>query len=233
MRSSVRDGGLTARAPQPRLHRVPAARATPAAHPRSHRDPAVLARKRGLLESAHMTPLAAYAARLRARHGAGRLPDFDPAEAGVGARLLVLMEAPGPRAAPLRGGSGFVSCDNDSPTSATLWDLHRRVGTDRAAGVATWNVVPWYLGDERRIRPARRADLAAARPAIAELVTLLSELRVVLALGRVAAAGWRALGVDVPTIEAPHPSPQNLAARPHHRAEILDALRRAHRLSGL
>jgi uracil-DNA glycosylase len=189
------------------------------------------ARRRALLATApHMAPLVAYVERLRALHGADRVPDLDPVEAGVHAGILLLLEAPGPKGAPVRGGSGFASADNASPTSRTLLALHRDAGTDRAREVATWNVVPWYLGDERRIRAARSADLAAARPAMVELLGLLPRLRVVVLLGRAAASGWQSLAIsDVASIEAPHPSPQNLHARPEARGRILEALRAARR----
>ncbi len=194
--------------------------------------PGEQARRRALLASApHMAPLVAYVERLRARHGADRVPDFDPVEAGVRAGILLLLEAPGPKGAPVRGGSGFASADNASPTSRTLLALHREAGTDRAREVATWNVVPWYLGDERRIRAARAADLAAARPAMLELLGLLPQLQAVVLLGRTAATGWRSLGITgVAALEAPHPSPQNLHARPEARGRILEALRAARRL---
>lgn len=182
--------------------------------------------KRDLLGAPHMVDLVAYANRIRAERGADRVPDLDPTEGGIRAEVLLLLEAPGPKAAPNRGGSGFVSADNPSPTSATLRHLLAEAGIDRTR-MATWNVVPWYLGDDRRIRAARTADLRAGRPYVTELLGLLPALRVVVLVGRSARLAWQLQETDVPALACPHPSPQNLAARPDARALILAALREA------
>lgn len=46
-------------------------------------------------------------------------------------------------------------------------------------------------------------------------------------IGKHAARGWSRLGIDLPTVECPHPSPQNLNSRPQLRPQILEALREA------
>lgn len=211
--------------------------ATPAlAHlrrPRTNRDPESLARKRERLQAPRMAPLVAYVDGLRAEHGAGAVPDFAPDEAGVDARILLLLEAPGPKATVQRGGSGFVSPDNDDRTAENMWHLLGEAGVERRRDVVTWNVVPSYLGDGRKIRSASGSDLERARRAMATLIGLLHELRVVVLIGRSAARGWALLGLDVDVIEAPHPSPQNLNTRPHHRQLLLCALIEARRRAGL
>lgn len=160
------------------------------------------------------------------------MPDFDPTEAGVMARILLLLEAPGPKATRERGGSGFVSPDNDDATAQNMWWLLRDAGVNRRVEVVTWNVVPWYVGDDRKIRGATVFDLNEARPYVEELAGLLPDLGAVVLLGRKAAAGWARMGLDRPTIEAPHPSPVNLNPRPHLREEILRALIGARSLAG-
>ncbi|MDF1595714.1 MAG: uracil-DNA glycosylase [Acidimicrobiia bacterium] len=180
-----------------------------------------------------MVPLVAHVEQIRGERGTDRVPDFDPTEAGVEARVLLLLEAPGPRATRERGGSGFVSPDNNDATAENMWWLLREAGVDRRSEVATWNVVPWYVGDDHRIRGVRVGDLDEARPYVEELVTrLLPDLRVVLLLGRKASKGWARLKLDVPSIEAPHPSPVNLNSRPDHRQLIRDALVRARQGAG-
>ena len=154
------------------------------------------------------------------------MPWFDPTEAGIDAQILLLLEAPGRRAA-LERGSGFVSCDNDDQTAANLWHLLRESGIDRRSELATWNVIPWYLGDGTKIRPTRTADLEEAREATLELLRLLGRVRVVVLLGRAASKAWAALGIKGSAIEASHPSPLNLNTNPHRRDEILSALNKA------
>ncbi len=61
-----------------------------------------------------MAPLRAFAAAIRAMHGP--TPDFDPADGGTAARVLLLLETPGPAI----GRTGFVSLDNATGTSANL-----------------------------------------------------------------------------------------------------------------
>ena len=90
-----------------------------------------------------------------------------------------------------------------------------------------------YLGSERRIRAATVADLRAGVPWLEPFLGELGDLRAALLLGRSAARGWAALGASpVPAVPAPHPSPANLAARPHAREEIVAALHEARRLAG-
>jgi hypothetical protein len=41
-----------------------------------------------------------------------------------------------------RGGSGFISRNNDDRTAEATWDFMEEARIPRAATV-TWNVVPW------------------------------------------------------------------------------------------
>src|SRR6476659_4548988 len=75
--------------------------------PRSLRDEVVRIERRAMLTSPHVAPLAAFAQSLRdaaasgasivAQVGTGvyEVPDFDPLDGGIGARLLFLFEKPG------------------------------------------------------------------------------------------------------------------------------------------
>jgi uracil-DNA glycosylase len=81
--------------------------------PKTNADPIELARKRALLRESHVAPLTEFVERLRAAEGAV-VPWFDPTEGGVSARILLLLEAPGRKAALVaEGGSSFVSPDNN------------------------------------------------------------------------------------------------------------------------
>ncbi|MGY0234208.1 uracil-DNA glycosylase [Longispora urticae] len=202
--------------------------------PRTNREVAELARKQSLLTEPRIAPLTAHAARIRSERGADRVPDFDPTEAGVHAPILLLLEAPGARATRERHGSGFVSPDNNDQTAATMWHLLCDAGIDRSRDVVTWNVIPWYIGDDTKIRPASTRDLLAAEGYTRQLLALLPALKVVVLIGRKAAKGWSRLGIHtLRTIECPHPSPRNLNTRPADRQKILVALQDARRLAGL
>jgi len=193
--------------------------------PGANRDPAEIDRKLSLLGEQHVAPLTEFVERLRQSKPEAAVPYFDPTEAGVRARILLLLEAPGRRSA-LEAGSGFVSPDNDDQTARNMWQLLRDAGIDRGRDVVTWNVVPWYIGDGTKIRPTRASDLEEAREATRELLSLLPDIRVVVLFGRPAAA-WRSLGFNLEAIQASHPSPLNLNTRPERREEIRLALAEA------
>jgi hypothetical protein len=203
--------------------------------PRGHRDPAEVARKLSLLDAPHVAPLSAFVKRLQQLHGEAAVPWFDPTEAGVNAPILLLLEAPGPRSTTQRGGSGFISPDNNDMTAQNMWTLLREAKIDRATDVVTWNVVPWYLGTDTKLRNASATDLAEARSALVDLLGLLPHLRVVVLIGKPARLGWERIAADLPTtlptLHCPHASPTNINTRPEARPEILAALVEARRMA--
>ncbi len=182
--------------------------------PRGLREPAEVARRRAMLAEPHMAPLAAFAAGLRRR--GGEVPDLDPLDGGVGARLLLLLEKPGPKTSPARGGSGFVSADNDDPTAAASWAFLREAGIARPDRVL-WNTVPWWNGTIRFTPAERRAGLET----LPALLDLLPRLEVAILAGR-QAQGARAIleGRPVRLHASAHPSPQVRAANPARWREI-------------
>ncbi len=145
-------------------------------------DPAVRRQRLALLDAPHASPIAAYVRHLRAQDR-GYVPDFDPLDGGTGARMLVVLEKPGPRTVP-PAGSGFVSRDTDDPTARTLGRFMEQAGVPRS-GVAVWNVVPWWNGTMAMTTAEKR--LGAAQ--LAELLPLLPALRVAILAGN---AAWEA-----------------------------------------
>ncbi len=114
-----------------------------------------------------------------------------------------------------------------------MWGFFREAGIDRRCDIVAWNIVPWYLGDDRKIGEVRAIDIEDARPALLELLSLLPQLRVVVLFGRKAQAGWRRAqpSVEVPVLEAPHPSGRWLNGHPEDRAVIVAVLTEARRLA--
>jgi uracil-DNA glycosylase len=205
--------------------------ADPVLAPRANGDPREVKRKQQLLETPHIAPLTEFVRRLQAERDAG-VPWFDPTEAGVEARILLLFENPGRRADAAQG-SGFISPDNDDKSAQNMWGFFRDAGIERRRDVVAWNIVPWYLGDERKIGNVGVRDIEEARPALLELLGLLPELRVVILFGRKAQSGWRraAGSIDVPVLEAPHPSGRWLNGHPEDRAVIVARLREAREIA--
>lgn len=162
-----------------------------------------LAMRHALLGAAHVSPLSAFASRLR---GEGlELPDVDPLDGGVEARLLVLLETPGPRAV----GTGIVSLDNPSRTSSTLRGLLAEAGLPRSERVV-WNAVPQFVSTAARSRNASPAQARAALPLTQAFLDLLPNLEAALFCGRIAGgvAQLVRLPPGVARIVTFHPSPQ-------------------------
>eukprot|EP01046_Picozoa_sp_COSAG06_P083618 COSAG06_NODE_30503_length_538_cov_0.355353_1_plen_129_part_10 len=68
------------------------------------------------------------------------VPAPDPLDGGVGARMLLLLETPGP--AVLR--TGFVTRDSANGTAANLFRFLAEAGLSRA-DTLIWNAVPWLI----------------------------------------------------------------------------------------
>lgn len=186
-------------------------------------DPREAARRQLLLGEPHMQALAHHCRLLRSCYPEREVPDLDPLDGGNNARALLLLEAPGPKA--LR--TGFVSRDSPDLTARHLLELCWQHGIARE-DTAVWNVVPWYLGDGKRIRAARAADLSEAEPWLRQLLKLLPRLERLLLVGRKAQAAlpqlsrWCPLPCDV----CPHMSPQVFHIKPGLKAQTEAAFAR-------
>lgn len=180
--------------------------------PKSLRDPAAVAARRAMAEAPHIRPLRLLAQRIAAERRAA-VPDPDPLDGGVEARLLLLLETPGPSI----GRTGFVSRDNPTGTAANLFRFLREAGIARR-DTLIWNAVPWVIHAPGALnRAPRRSEAAAAAPFFAPLLALLPHLRVVVPAGRFAqdaAAPLAALRPDLPVVPIPHPSPTYVCTSP-------------------
>ncbi len=202
--------------------------------PRTLRDPAVLAERLGRLDEEHVSPLTAWVRHLRQLLGPDAIvPWFDPADGGVNAKILWLLEAPGPKATQERGGSGLISCNNNDGTAENTWSTRDYADVDRQ-DVVHWNVIPYYLGSTTKIRAWDADDVAAAGPLLGDLCALLPELRCAILGGGAAQAAWRdhaPAAVEAVVVESPHPSATNVNTRPGTREKIVEAWRQASRAS--
>lgn len=194
--------------------------------PKSFRDSAVLVERTSRLNEPHVAPLNAWVRDLSERLGPEAIvPFFDPGDGGVTARILWLLEAPGPKATTQRGGSGMISCNNNDQTAENTWRTREEAGVSRSL-VVHWNVIPAYLGSDTKIRAADASDIAAAGPLLEELLGLLPELQVVILGGGAAQRTWDAHaphGRSLTVIKCPHPSPTNINTRPGNREKVVEA----------
>lgn len=187
-------------------------------------DEAGSAARAALLDGPHMRALEAW----RAAHVRGDrpLPHADPADGGAEARVLLLLETPGPGRAPLR----FVSRDNPTGTGANLRRFLDGAGLARR-DVVIWNAVPWLVHEPgARNRAVRAGEVREGLQMLPGFLALLPRLRVVVLAGRVAALAEptvRAARPGLPLIRMPHPSPTYLCTSPAHPARVRAALAEA------
>ena len=173
------------------------------------------------LNAPHALPLTRFVKDLRRTQGtAYSVPFFDPCDGCADARVLFLGEAPGPKAVK----SGFISRNNPDETAKNSFELHQDAGLARCE-VALWNIVPWYVGAEGKIRPVSESDLREAGVWLKQLLGLLPKLRGVVLVGDKAQRGFRLdiLQSHLQIFESPHPSPSNLNTRPESRGRILES----------
>jgi uracil-DNA glycosylase len=171
-----------------------------------------------------MVPLVALVREIRAAAPDGAsVPDVDPCDGGTRARVLFLLEAPGPKAV----ASGFVSRNNPDETAKNTFELQAEAGLSRS-DVVLWNVVPWYIGDGRRIRAARGADVVAAAVWLDRFMALLPALRAVVLVGNAASrVAPDRFARQIPVLRSRHPSPMAVQTRADTRGLILGVWRDA------
>ena len=189
-----------------------------------------------LLTESRVQPLREWCADLALRRNFV-VPDFDPAEAGIEARVLIFHEVPqGPTLdrgkASERPVSGFVSIDNDEQSAANMWSLREESGLTETE-VAHWNIVPWCL--EPAGRKPNAQDIAQGARELLTLLPLFKRLEVVVPCGVVAQKAWRDHSASrfpqlttVPTWQPSGPAMK----QPGKREEMLQALRRVRGLIG-
>lgn len=208
--------------------------------PRGFQNPErITEREQMLLTEARVQPLVEWAEALVARRTAKNpdilVPRFDPADAGVEARVLVLLEAPGPmtNVGNHRPGSGFISVDNDDRTAETTWHARNEAGMH--TGALHWNIVPWYLGAAGVQHPTAE-EVGQGAMELRRLLPLLPDLRAVILAGNYAQNGWAKhvapFVSDGPLVlDTWHPSPLAMT-KPERREDLFRAFRRAASVAG-
>ncbi len=180
--------------------------------------------KRRALAAPHMLALERYRTELVARHGS--VPHFDPDDGGDAARVLLLLETPGPRGGTIR----FVSRDNPTGTARNIARFCEAAGLARRDSVL-WNVVPWLIhAPEARNRAPTRAETAAGLALVPDLLARLPRLRAVVLCGRAASSAETLVLRHDPTVRVlrmPHPSPTYVCTDPHIAKRIVGVLAEA------
>jgi len=163
----------------------------------------------------------------RSLAGSGRrVPEFDLRDGGADARVLILLETPGP------GGEGprTVSRDNPTGTARNLTRFLDDAGIARAETIL-WNTVPWIVHQPgARNRPLRRGEIAEGLAALPAFLALLPCLEVAVLSGRVAGEASETVArarPDVHRLTMPHPSPTIVCTSPDIARRIATTLAQA------
>jgi uracil-DNA glycosylase len=170
------------------------------------KDKAECSRREAMLLEPHMQPLFNYLNEMRnALGGDYEMPMFDPCDGGIHARVLILLEAPGPKAI----GSQFISRNNPDRTADNINKLLQIAEIARKDTIL-WNIVPWYIGDSRKIRPAIKEDISLALPFLKKLIELLTNLDFIVLMGKPAQSAILDIRKisNKPIFCAAHPSPK-------------------------
>lgn len=175
-----------------------------------------------------LSALERFRAGLEAIHGT--VPHFDPRDGGDRARVLLLLETPGPRGGPVR----VVSRDNPTGTARNLTRFCAAAGLAREDTVL-WNVVPWLIHRPGATnRAPTRAETEAGLALVPGLLALLPHLRAVVLCGRHAAGAEPAVAASrpgLPILRMPHPSPTYVCTAPAIAGRIVAVLTEAARLA--
>lgn len=174
-----------------------------------------------LLSGADFLPLEEFRRAIAIRHGP--TPHMDPLDGGTAARILLLLEAPGPTGANPR----FISRDNPTGTARNLTRFLETAGIGRRQ-VLLWNAVPWIIHAEGARNRAPRADeITAGLSWLPGLLDRLPSLRGVVMAGRVAQRANHLLEEIRPALKRvtmPHPSPIYVNTSPSIAMRITTAL---------
>ena len=142
-------------------------------------------------------------------------PNFDPESGGIRAKVLFLLESPGPKVSE----TGFISQDNPDKTAENMTQLLENAGLSRF-DVVLWNIVPWQMSEKHVVTP-KLQQLKQAAPYTLRLLNLLPDLSAVVLVGKRAQRGWEHVALPperhIEVFNCPHPSPQNFNSRPTER----------------
>jgi uracil-DNA glycosylase len=181
---------------------------------------AMSATREDRLNEPHVAPLMDVVRDLRARGLV--VPNVDPTDGGIDARILVLLETPGPRAVE----SGFVSRDNPDPSAKNIGKVLDAAGFARS-DILLWNVVPYCVST----KTPTAAHIREAIPASQAFIDRLQKLVAVVFCGRSAQRAQKSLRLPPGVVAfcTFHPGAQAFN-NPRCRADINETFQIARRL---
>jgi len=163
-----------------------------------------------LLNQPHMVVLNQYVESLRSSHSDCFVPDFDPLDGGIHAKVLFLLEKPGRKTDRRYGGSGFISRDNDDLTATATRLFLEEAGIDRKDTVL-WNLIPTW----NRTRDITLQEKQLGFKHLQDLLKILKQVKVIVLVGNQAQRAIKIIDSSkYQIIESFHPSPLVRASAP-------------------
>jgi len=163
-------------------------------------DPVEQQRRRELLLAPKMISLTRYVGKLRDQVS-GKIPDFDPLDGGAEARVLMLLEKPGPQAA----ASGFVSRNNPDPTAKAIYEFSKAANIPRELS-CLWNTIPAWNETTTLNATERNKGISY----LGGLLGILPSLRAIILIGNNAQLAEKYIqnlkGPSFPIIKSAHPA---------------------------
>ena len=200
--------------------------------PKAFKDPAALKQRLTQIDNENVRALNQYVKALSKAKGEDyHIPLFDPADGGVGAKILLVLEAPGGRASGSARSSGFVSTDNNDSTAKNMSEFETEAGLERHL-LVHWNIVPWYVGSGKKIRNSTAEEAEDGANELEKVLLLLPKLRVIVLLGQISQKAYceHFINKQIPNVTvllSPHPSQRPLNHAPLNKNKIISVLRQA------
>lgn len=193
--------------------------------PRGLRDKDAFDLRRRMLALARVRDLKTWADSIAVSRGVN-VPYPDPADGGVDAKVLILLEAPTQRLPDSAEQAGFLSVDNDSAAAEEMWRARELVGLQQGTALH-WAIVPWYLPEGTG---PKRSETRDGSGLLLELLAMLPRLDTVINCGLEAQKAWHEFvaphAPDLEVIDTWHPATVAMAQE-GKRADLQDAFRRA------
>jgi uracil-DNA glycosylase len=191
--------------------------------PKSLKDPSEKANRSNMLFENHIAPLTKFVYLIRTEKGDQySIPFFDPLDGGINAKILFLLEAPGPNAVK----SGFISRNNPDETAKNMFQILEDVGIPRNETIL-WNIVPWYIGNIEKIRPANTKDITQGWYYLKRLIQLLPYVDTIVLVGRKSQKIKKQIVkeyTNLKIIECFHPSPMFINHDINNRNKLTEQL---------
>ena len=189
-------------------------------------NPDIIRQRYELLYLPHIAPLTQWIKNYKAK--GIDMPWIDPADGGVNARILILLQSPARSNLVPR----FVSQDNPGPSQQNLNSFLKQARIKRE-NIIIWNTIPWLTLHNENVSPTKE-NINKGIAIIKTLMPLLKNVSIVILAGAVALQTRKFFAQaypDVVILSMPHPSPVSLCRSPSVSEKIKNTLHQAHLLT--